>query len=198
MTTPPLYAPWRMDYIRSIDKPTSEECFLCQAAKATTDEQKRERLVLWTSDLSVVLINRYPYTNGHLLIAPRSHTPDLELLSAEEQADLMVQTTEAVKLLKRAVSAQGFNTGINLGRSAGAGVPGHLHQHVVPRWAGDTNFMHVVGEVSIIPEANSRLYAELIRMLEPLGSPAHDLSLATRRNESCKTDRTSDDRELKI
>src|SRR6266702_4010479 len=103
MTTPPLYAPWRMDYIRSIDKPTGEECFLCQAAKASTEVQKRERIVLWTTDLSVVLINRYPYTNGHLLVAPRSHTADLESLSPEEQTDLMVQTTEAVKLLKRAM-----------------------------------------------------------------------------------------------
>ena len=96
----------------------------------------------------------------------------LEPLSDAQKLDVMQQTTQAVRLLKRAVSAQGFNIGINLGRCAGAGVPGHLHQHVVPRWAGDVNFMHVVGEVSIIPEANSRLYAELLVTLDSLRGTA--------------------------
>ena len=164
--TPPqsrsLYAPWRMDYIRSLHKPAADDCFLCAAAAAATDDDRRARLVLWQTDHSVVLINRYPYTNGHLLVAPRAHKPDLDELTEAEQLDLVRQTTEAVALLRRAVSAQGFNVGINLGRCAGAGVPGHLHQHVVPRWAGDTNFMGVVGEVRVIPQAISQLYAELL------------------------------------
>jgi ATP adenylyltransferase len=164
-----LYAPWRMDYIRSLskpdkDRPPGEECFLCAAAAAGTDEERRSRLVLWQTDLSVVMLNRFPYTNGHLLVLPRAHKSDLEELSDDERLDLLRQTTEAVRLLKRAVSAQGFNIGINLGRCAGAGVPGHLHQHVVPRWAGDVNFMHVVGETRIVPEAMSQLYAELMRV----------------------------------
>jgi ATP adenylyltransferase len=159
-----LYAPWRMDYIRSLHQPGGDGCFLCDAAIAETEEERRARLVLWRTDHSVVLINRFPYTNGHLLIAPRVHKPEMEELTEPERLDLMDQTTEAVRLLKRAVSAQGFNVGINLGRCAGAGVPGHLHQHVVPRWAGDVNFMHVVGETHVIPEAMSQLYAELMRV----------------------------------
>ncbi|HEY8666880.1 MAG TPA: HIT domain-containing protein [Tepidisphaeraceae bacterium] len=159
-----LYAPWRMDYIRSLDKASSPECFLCAAVAANDDQERRRRLVLWTSDLSVVVINRFPYTNGHLLIAPKAHKADLEELSAEELADFQKQTIECIRLLKRAISPQGFNIGINLGRCAGAGLPGHVHQHVVPRWAGDTNFMSVVGEVRVVPEAMSQLHTELSRV----------------------------------
>jgi len=113
----------------------------------------------------VVLLNRYPYTNGHLLVAPRTHKADFEELSPDELCDINVQTTAVLRLLKGAMSPQGFNVGINLGRAAGAGVPGHLHQHVVPRWAGDTNFMSVVGEVRIVPQAVEQLYEELVRVL---------------------------------
>jgi ATP adenylyltransferase len=159
-----LRAPWRMDYIRSLDNPNPKECFLCEASAATDDEQRRRRLVLWTTDHCIVLINLFPYTNGHLLVAPREHLAGLEELPGPVAADLQVQTTEAVKLLKRAISPQGFNIGINLGRIAGAGVPGHLHQHVVPRWNGDTNFITVVGEVRVVPQATSQLYEELMRV----------------------------------
>ena len=166
MATPALFAPWRMDYIRSLggEKTDGNACFLCEAAAADGDAVRRDRLVLWQTEHVVVLLNRYPYANGHLLVAPRRHAADLEELTAAELADVGTQTVEVVRLLKAAVSAQGFNVGINLGRLAGAGVPGHLHQHVVPRWGGDTNFMHVVGEVSVVPEATSRLWAELMRV----------------------------------
>jgi len=162
MAQPALHAPWRMDYIRSLQKPSGERCFLCDAAEASTEAQKQSRLVLWQTQWTVVLMNRFPYTNGHLLVAPREHKAELAKLSAEQKLDLTEQTDQAVQLLKRAVSAQGFNIGINLGRCAGAGVPGHLHQHVVPRWAGDVNFMSVVGEVQVVPEALSQLYRELL------------------------------------
>lgn len=163
-----LYAPWRMSYIKGLSKPAGGDgCFLCDAAAvaanpASTAADRRERQVLWATDRTIVMLNRYPYVNGHLLVAPLGHHADLELLDAAGLADLMVQTTAAVALLRRAVSAQGFNVGINLGRCAGAGVPGHLHQHVVPRWAGDVNFMSVVGETNVVPEALSKMYDELI------------------------------------
>lgn len=160
---PPLHAPWRMDYIRSLSKPEGP-CFLCDASNVTSDADRKSRLVLWTTDYSIVLINRFPYTNGHLLVSPRAHKADLEELTDEESVDLQLQTVEAIKLLKRAISPQGFNVGINLGRVAGAGVPGHLHQHIVPRWAGDTNFMTVIGEIRIVPQAMSQLYDELLRV----------------------------------
>jgi ATP adenylyltransferase len=160
----PLHAPWRMDYIRSLDKPEGDECFICAAVAAATEQERRQRLVLWTTPLSIVLINRYPYTNGHLLIAPRQHVAELEQMTDEAGADLQRQTVRAVQLLKRAISPQGFNIGINLGRCAGAGLPGHVHQHVVPRWGGDTNFMSVVGDVRVVPQAVSQLYDELMAM----------------------------------
>lgn len=161
-----LHAPWRIEYIRSLEKPDSDACFLCLAAQAADEQTRRRRLVLWQTEYSVVLINRYPYTNGHLLVAPLAHKADIEELTAEEASDLIRQTAEVVRLLKRAVSAQGFNVGINLGRCAGAGVPGHIHQHIVPRWAGDTNFMSVVGEVRVIPQAMQQLYDELLACRE--------------------------------
>ena len=133
-------------------------------ANAQTPEEKRSRLVLWTTDHCVVLLNRYPYTNGHLLIAPKAHKADLDELTAEELTDLSEQTRAVTRLLKDAMSPQGFNVGMNLGRAAGAGVPGHLHQHVVPRWNGDTNFMSVVGDIRIVPQAMSQLYDELTRL----------------------------------
>jgi ATP adenylyltransferase len=154
-----------MEYIKSLGK--DKGCFLCEATAATAEKQ-RDLLVLWQSNLSVVLINRFPYANGHLLIAPKSHKADLEELSDDEQLDLSIQTVVSVKLLKRAVSAQGFNIGINLGPVAGAGLPGHVHQHVVPRWGGDTNFMSVVGETRVVPEALSQLYDELMKVSKEL------------------------------
>ena len=166
----PLFAPWRMEYIRSLDRAPDDGCFICAGAAAATEEHRRQRFVLWQTAHSVVLINRFPYNNGHLLIAPRAHKPELEQLDAEERCDLTLQTTECVRLLKRAVSAQGFNIGINLGKCAGAGLPGHLHQHVVPRWAGDTNFMSVVGEVRVVPQAMSQLYDELVAVTNAMRS----------------------------
>jgi ATP adenylyltransferase len=151
-----------MEYIRTLEKPEGDACFICLGVAAATPEERRKRLVLWQSEHSIVIINRFPYTNGHLLIAPKSHKADLELLTDAEQLDMQLQSTEAVRLLKRAMSPQGFNVGINLGRCAGAGLPGHLHQHVVPRWAGDTNFMSVVGDVRVVPQAISVLYEELM------------------------------------
>jgi ATP adenylyltransferase len=163
-----LFAPWRMDYIRSLGKPEQGGCFLCQAAAAESEAEKSQRLVLWKTQHSVVLMNAFPYTNGHLLIAPRAHKAETEELTAEEKLDLMEQTDQSIRLLKRAVSAQGFNVGINLGRCAGAGLPGHLHQHVVPRWGGDVNFMSVVGEIQVVPEAIQSLHKELLRVRSEL------------------------------
>jgi len=162
-----------MDYLRAVVRGEEDDkCFLCQAAAASTDEERRQRLTLWTTDHMAVVINRYPYTNGHLMIAPKAHKAELEDLTVDEQLDLAQQTAEAVKLLKSAMSPQGFNIGINIGRCAGAGLPGHLHQHVVPRWNGDTNFMGVVGEVRVVPQAMSQLYDELVRVRSEIAAKA--------------------------
>jgi ATP adenylyltransferase len=158
-----------MEYIRALAKSGGEQrCFLCDAVNAASHEERRARLVLWSTEHSIVLINLFPYTNGHLLIAPKAHKPDLEQLSRDELLDLQLQTTRCVEVLKRALSPQGFNIGINLGRCAGAGLPGHLHQHVVPRWGGDTNFMTVLGEVRVVPQAIDQLYDELSTTLRQM------------------------------
>jgi ATP adenylyltransferase len=160
-----LYAPWRMEYIRALINPQKDDgCFICAAAAASSDDERRQRLVLWQTDRVVVMLNRFPYANGHLLVAPKAHKADPEELSDAEHLDISRQAAAGLKLLRRAVSAQGFNVGANLGRCAGAGVPGHLHWHIVPRWAGDVNFMGTVGEVRIIPEAMSQIYRELMRV----------------------------------
>ena len=159
-----LHAPWRIEYLRSLEKPDAGECFMCTAARASSDDERRKSLVLWMTDRAIVMLNKFPYVNGHLLIATKEHLADLEQLDDPTLCDLQKQTVEAVKLLKRALSPQGLNIGINLGRCAGAGVPGHIHQHIVPRWAGDTNFISVVGDVRIIPQATAQLYEELMRV----------------------------------
>ena len=152
-----------MDYIRSLETSAQEaRCFLCLAAEK---QCQAERYVLWQTDLTVVLMNRYPYTNGHLLIAPVAHKAELVDLTDSELCDLGRQTSRAIELLKRAISPQGFNIGINIGRCAGAGVPNHLHQHVVPRWGGDSNFMNVVGEVRVVPQATEQLYEHLMKLV---------------------------------
>src|ERR1700722_4273995 len=163
MQGPTLYAPWRMDYIKSLGQSPPGGCFICQAA-AAEPAQWPELLVLWKSAHSLAIVNRYPYANGHLLVAPLAHKSELSELTDEEGLDLHRQTNAAIELLRVAVAAQGFNIGVNLGRVAGAGVPGHVHQHIVPRWAGDANFMTVVGEVRVVPQAISQLYEALVKV----------------------------------
>jgi ATP adenylyltransferase len=167
MPEPVLPAPWRMSYIKSLESSPAERstsgCFLCDAvAKLDDERQRRERLILWHSDRCICLLNRYPYTSGHLLIAPKLHVADLDVVDQETLLDLNVQAVRAIALLRKVLRPQGFNIGINMGSAAGAGVPGHLHQHVVPRWAGDVNFMSVVGETKVVPSTTSALWSELM------------------------------------
>ena len=178
-----LHAPWRMAYIRNLEKDAAardplckrfDDCFLCAASNydlavkelgETEEQAMRRRLVVWRSPHHAAVINRYPYTSGHLMIAPLRHVAELEELTAEEAADQHEQTVRAMRALKKVMDPQGFNVGLNLGRCAGAGVPGHLHLHLVPRWNGDTNFMSVVGDVRIVPQAAEMLWEELRRAI---------------------------------
>ncbi len=165
-----LYAPWRMDYIKTLEarsQPHSPSgCFLCDAALLFDQpDERKSRLLLWKSDFSIVLINKFPYTSGHLLVAPIRHVAEPELLDDAELLDLEKQTIRSTRLLRAVLNPQGFNIGENIGRAAGAGLPGHLHRHVVPRWNGDTNFMSVVGDVRIVPLAWETLWADLVAKL---------------------------------
>lgn len=174
-----LWAPWRMAYIKQMD-PQSEghlsesqsvhSCFLCEAAKtAVPGDEAKQRLILLHDDRGVILLNKYPYSNGHLLIAPAQHIADLDDLTPTDRAGLMELTVVAERLLRSAINPQGLNIGMNLGRCAGAGLPGHLHIHVVPRWGGDTNFMQTVGHVRVIPQAIEESYLQLAQALDAIG-----------------------------
>ena len=151
-----LWAPWRMDYILSDEK--QEGCIFCPGDDRAGDE---ERLILYVGQLSMVMMNRYPYINGHLLVAPDRHVPELAKLGDKEVLDLMGTVRKTIDVLKEIMSPEGFNVGLNLGRVAGAGVEDHMHFHIVPRWNGDTNFMTVFGEVRVIPEHIEETYRKL-------------------------------------
>ena len=158
MTHANLWAPWRMEYMNRLIQDEKSSCFLCDAwAHPDRDD---EQLVVWRSRLSMIILNRYPYTNGHLLVAPADHLSDLTDLTGEQRADLMETSVFAERLIRLTLNPQGINMGLNLGRCAGAGLPGHVHMHVVPRWGGDTNFMQVVGRVRVIPQANEAILRE--------------------------------------
>lgn len=129
-------------------KGTDRECIFCNASRG----DPRERLLLGTTAASLVMLNRYPYQNGHLMVAPRRHTPDLPGLPADEHADLADTLRRALATLGDALHPEGFNVGLNLGACAGAGVLDHLHWHIVPRWTGDTNFMPALADVRVMPQ----------------------------------------------
>lgn len=152
-----VWAPWRMEYILSEDK-GKQGCIFCPGEDRSSD---RERLILYVGSRVMVIMNRYPYTNGHLLVAPVRHVPDLDSLSEEESLDLLGMVRESVGILRKVMAPDGFNVGLNLGHVAGAGVEEHLHFHIVPRWEGDTNFMPVLGEVRVIPEHIKETYDKL-------------------------------------
>lgn len=151
-----LWAPWRLAYVAKEAPPKDgEECFICRGLAETTD---RDNLILHRTNLSAVILNKFPYNNGHLLVAPRAHKGRLDELSAEESRDLQSELTRLVQLLERKMRPEGFNVGLNLGKVAGAGLPGHLHWHIVPRWNGDTNFMPVLGDARVISQSLEALY----------------------------------------
>ena len=141
-----LWAPWRMTYILDEDKPGG--CIFCLA----TDGKGADGLVLGVGKLSLVMMNKYPYNNGHLLVAPKRHLPSLDGLEPEELHDLLATVRLSIDALKQVMNPEGFNVGLNLGRVAGAGMEEHMHFHIVPRWSGDTNFMTVLADVRSIPE----------------------------------------------
>ncbi|MFH1911473.1 MAG: HIT domain-containing protein [Pseudomonadota bacterium] len=138
-----IFAPWRMAYIRG-EKPAG--CILCR------DSLREEELVVCEGKNCFVMVNRYPYTSGHLMIVPFRHLKSLAELLPEERQELFAYTDLSVRVLTEAMKPEGFNIGMNMGKAAGAGIDDHLHVHVVPRWGGDTNFMRVIGQVAVIPE----------------------------------------------
>jgi len=159
-----IWAPWRMEYIRTFADENDVGCFLCRYWEQPENDEKNH--VLWRTSNSFVVMNLFPYTNGHLLVAPSEHKADFCDLTDEQLAELSRLVRKGVGLLRRTVRAQGINVGYNVGLCAGAGLPGHIHGHIVPRWTGDTNFMTVTGDVRVVPDSLDTLYDDLVKNLD--------------------------------
>ncbi|SFM59470.1 HIT family protein [Thermodesulforhabdus norvegica] len=150
-----LWAPWRIDYILGKREPY---CIFCPEGGGLSDE---ERLILYRGKRIMVVMNKYPYNNGHLLIAPWRHVSDITELSRDELLDINLCIQHSVSILRKVMKPTGFNIGLNLGESAGAGIKEHIHFHVVPRWDGDTNFMAALADIRCIPEHLRSTYEKL-------------------------------------
>ena len=161
-----LWAPWRIKYIQGLNQ--KKGCFLCGDLESVADDEKN--LVLWRTAHSIVVLNCYPYNNGHLLVAPNRHIEELDQASDEELLDLIKLVAQAKKALSLAIEPQGFNVGVNFGHCAGAGLPGHLHIHIVPRWEGDSNFINVCSDTDVISQSLTELFEQLKKV-----SQEHDL-----------------------
>lgn len=146
----PLWAPWRMEYI--LGPKDHGSCIFC-GVEAASDDEHRSRLVVYAGERAFVMMNRYPFSPGHLLVVPYRHVDSLEKLEAEEHDDLFRLVRDASVRLRQAVRAEGLNIGLNLGAVAGAGIAAHLHVHIVPRWSGDTNFMPVIADTRVVSQA---------------------------------------------
>ena len=157
-----LWAPWRKGYIL---KKSHRGCFFCQKIKAPASRDSKN-LILKRTPHSFSVLNLYPYNNGHLMVVPKKHVATLDRLTETEQLDLLKLVNDTVKLLKRSLNPRGMNLGINMGRIGGAGVPGHIHIHLVPRWAGDTNFMPVTGNTKVISESLKSVYERLKKRIK--------------------------------
>jgi ATP adenylyltransferase len=161
-----LWAPWRLAYIAaSKNQPAAggDDCFICRGIAATDD---RANLLLHRTEFSVVVLNRFPYNNGHLLVAPKSHKGRPDQLTNDELLDLQLVLRDMLAIIEKKMNPDGFNLGLNLGKVAGAGLPGHLHWHIVPRWNGDTNFMPVLTDTRVISQSLEALYDLLKGELE--------------------------------
>ena len=174
-----LWAPWRLEYVTGHEAtpppPTvlnwregaDRDCFLCCAAAKydAAANADRQLLVAARNPHTVVVLNRYPYNNGHVLVAPQRHVGELGELNSEEHVECMEQLARLTRVYRDRLNAEGFNIGLNLGRVAGAGLPGHLHWHLVPRWNGDTNFMPVMANARVIPQSLDALWELLVEAL---------------------------------
>ena len=154
-----LRASWRMQYITDSGTQDEADCIFCDYPRADND---RENLLLYRGKCCYVLLNRYPYSPGHLMVIPYRHLADLLLLTPEENQEMLNMAQKAVTALNSCMNPNGYNLGLNLGKVAGAGIDKHLHMHVVPRWNGDTNFMTVIGETRVLPEALEQTYDKVL------------------------------------
>jgi ATP adenylyltransferase len=151
-----LWAPWRMEYIGGEQRPG---CLFCRVIEHPDDPDAE--LVVWRPEGAIVILNKFPYNPGHAMVAPVAHVPGLDVLDDSQTTHLMRALRRAIEVLRSTMSPDGFNVGANMGRAAGAGIPDHIHLHVVPRWNGDTNFMAVIDDVKVVNEALAKTAAKL-------------------------------------
>jgi ATP adenylyltransferase len=157
-----LWSPWRFQYMAGVAQGKQPECFFCAAVKSTRDE---ETLVVYRGKKVFVILNRYPYTSGHVMIVPYAHVAELSLCDAAALKEMMELAQRMEAAFRATYGPDGMNLGMNLGKAAGAGVEGHLHLHMLPRWIGDTNFMTVTGETRVQPEELKTSYEKLRKAL---------------------------------
>lgn len=159
-----LWAPWRLAYVAAPKEPEPRDpCFICRGVTGNDD---RANLIALRTERSVVVLNRFPYNNGHLLIAPKSHKGTFAELDSDELLDTMETLRRMIPLLDSIMRPEGYNVGLNLGRVAGAGLPGHLHWHIVPRWNGDTNFMPVFSDTKVMVQSLDALFDLMVEKLK--------------------------------
>ena len=159
-----IWAPWRLAYVMDASKDVEQGCIFCTKPAEGDDEAN---LIVHRGERCFVMLNLFPYTNGHLMVAPHEHVGALPELGAETVAELMALAQQAMRALERVYEPQGYNVGFNQGRVAGAGVEHHIHMHVVPRWGGDTNFMPVLGDTRVMPQSLEDSYAALKQSFQP-------------------------------
>jgi ATP adenylyltransferase len=153
-----IWAPWRLEYVKDASKDAEQGCIFCAKPEAGDDEGS---LIVHRGERCFVILNLYPYTNGHLMIAPFEHIGAIQELPAETTAEMMTLAQRAIEILTEQYEPHGFNVGFNQGRVAGAGVEHHIHMHVVPRWGGDTNFMPVLADTRVMPQTLEQSYEAL-------------------------------------
>ncbi len=156
-----LWAPWRLGYLVDTRNASTKGCLFCRVQRSRSDVKNH---VLTRGRFSFSILNRFPYNNGHLLIAPYRHVGRLEFLTDKEWLDLLYLLRDSLKRLKSVLAPHGYNLGINMGRAGGAGIPGHLHLHLVPRWVGDTNFMPIIADMKVISQSLNAAYTSLKRI----------------------------------
>jgi len=164
-----IWAPWRMVYLEAL---AGEKCACFFCKYRDEPENDPQNLVVWRGKKAYLVLNRFPYTGGHCMVAPYDHIGQLDKLSDETLSEMMLMLRDAQSVISHAVHPHGFNVGMNLGRCAGAGVPDHVHAHIVPRWEGDTNFMPVLGQTHVIPEFLSKTRARFVASAKELGLDA--------------------------
>lgn len=161
-----LWAPWRTQYIESFKdgNKDGETCFVCDAIKYP--EESKKRLVVFQTENTIILMNKYPYNAGHLLVCPKQHTENFETLDEKELLDLILCVRKSMNILDKLLKPHGYNVGLNFGRVAGAGLPEHIHFHVIPRWNGDTSFIATISDTKVISQSIDQIFEDLLRLFD--------------------------------